>query len=141
MYLSVDYLLVYRSREIRGKYGCIYTVFHLNATLTTTEFVSFGDISVTVGVLLSHLVLVRMRFAKCFMSSSKQFWCKIMFMNDHVLCSWMSMCYAHEYTVFAPAQLLLNWHVQWPSNLGDLDLGVMGEVCREYYVGVDLFPI
>jgi hypothetical protein len=35
---------------------------------------------------------------------------------------------AREYTMFTPAQFLHNWHEQWPSNQGDLDSSVMGEV-------------
>jgi hypothetical protein len=42
----------------------------------------------------------------------------------------------HEYTIFAPAKLLHNWHEQWPSNKGNLDLNVMGEVGIIYYMGV-----
>jgi hypothetical protein len=43
--------------------------------------------------------------------------------------------------MFASAQLLHNWHEQWPRNQGDLDLSVMGEVRRVYYMGVDLLLV
>jgi hypothetical protein len=46
---------------------------------------------------------------------------------------------AHEYTVFTPAFLLHNWYEKWPSNKDDLDLSVMGEVGRVYYMGWTYF--
>jgi hypothetical protein len=42
---------------------------------------------------------------------------------------------ASEYTMFAPAQLLCDWREQRPSNQGDVDSGVTGEVRRDYYAG------
>jgi hypothetical protein len=44
----------------------------------------------------------------------------------------MNTSSAREYIMFAPAQDLHNWHEQWPSNQGDLDLSVTGDVWREY---------
>jgi hypothetical protein len=35
---------------------------------------------------------------------------------------------ARECTMFAPAQLLRNWREQRPSNQGDFDTSIMGEV-------------
>jgi hypothetical protein len=35
---------------------------------------------------------------------------------------------AREYTMFEPAQLLLNWCELRPSNYNNLDMSVMGEV-------------
>jgi hypothetical protein len=43
--------------------------------------------------------------------------------------------------MFAPARLLGNWSEQRPSNQGDPDLSVTGEVGRVYYTGVDLLLI
>jgi hypothetical protein len=60
---------------------------------------------------------------------------------DAKFCSRMNIHSAHEYTTFAPAQLLHNWHEQQPSNQGNLDLSVMGEVERIYYMGMDLLLI
>jgi hypothetical protein len=40
--------------------------------------------------------------------------------------------------MFTPAQLWRNWREQRPSNEGDLDSGVTGDVWRVYYMGVDL---
>jgi hypothetical protein len=40
--------------------------------------------------------------------------------------------------MFAPAKCLRKWHEQHPSNKGDLDSRVMGEVERVCYMGVDL---
>jgi hypothetical protein len=34
---------------------------------------------------------------------------------------------AHEYTMFTTAQLLHNWHEQWPTNYSDQDLNVTVE--------------
>jgi hypothetical protein len=48
---------------------------------------------------------------------------------------------AREYTMFASAQLLRNWREQRPSNQGDFDSSVTGEVRRVYYTGVDLLLI
>jgi hypothetical protein len=56
-------------------------------------------------------------------------------------CSRMNTRSAREYTVFAATQLLLKWREQWPSNKGDLDSNVTGEVGRVYYTGMDLLPI
>jgi hypothetical protein len=47
---------------------------------------------------------------------------------------------AREYTIFAPARLLC-WHEQRPSNKGDFDSSVTGDVGRVYYTGVDLLLI
>jgi hypothetical protein len=50
------------------------------------------------------------------------------------------MCSALEYTMFASAQLSHNWHKQWSSIQGDLDMSVMGEeVGRVYYMGWTCF--
>jgi hypothetical protein len=48
---------------------------------------------------------------------------------------------AREYIMFAPAQLLRNWCEQRPSNQGNLDSSVTGEVRRVYYTRVDLLLI
>jgi hypothetical protein len=48
---------------------------------------------------------------------------------------------AREYTMFAPAQLLRNWREQRPSNNGDLDSRVAGEIGIVYYTGVDLLLV
>jgi hypothetical protein len=40
--------------------------------------------------------------------------------------------------MFTSAQRLCNWREQRPSNQGDLDLNVTGEVGRVNYAGVDL---
>jgi hypothetical protein len=40
-----------------------------------------------------------------------------------------------------PSHLLSNWREQRPSNQGDLDSSVTGEVGRVYYTGVDLLMI
>jgi hypothetical protein len=48
---------------------------------------------------------------------------------------------ACEYTMFAPVQLLHNWHEQWPCNQGDLYLSITGALRRVYYMGVDLLLI
>jgi len=45
----------------------------------------------------------------------------------------MNACSAHEYTMFAPAQLLRIWCEQRPSNEDDLDSSVMGEVVLVFY--------
>jgi hypothetical protein len=57
------------------------------------------------------------------------------------LCSRMNKCSAWEYTMFAPAQHLHNWHEQQSSNKDDLDLTVAGEAGKFYYTGVDLLLI
>jgi hypothetical protein len=49
-----------------------------------------------------------------------------MFVNAHTFCSRI-----HS-TMFGPAQLLLNWGEQWPSNQGELDSSVTGEAGRVY---------
>jgi hypothetical protein len=51
-----------------------------------------------------------------------------MFENENMFCPWM----------FAPEQLLCNRCEEWPSNKGDLDKSVMGDIGREYYMGVDV---
>jgi hypothetical protein len=48
---------------------------------------------------------------------------------------------ALEYTMFAPAQLLRNWHEQQPSNKADLDSTVMGSLGESITWGVDLLLI
>jgi hypothetical protein len=53
----------------------------------------------------------------------------------------MSTRSASEYIMFAPAQLPRNWLEQRPSNQGELDSSVTGEVGREYYTGLDLLLI
>jgi hypothetical protein len=37
-------------------------------------------------------------------------------------------CYAREYTLFVPTQLLHNWCEQRLINLGELDLSASGEI-------------
>jgi hypothetical protein len=54
-------------------------------------------------------------------------------MRSNVRCSKMSTRSAREYAMFAPPQLLRNWREQRPSNQGDLDWSVVGEVGRVYY--------
>jgi hypothetical protein len=46
---------------------------------------------------------------------------------------------AREYTMFTLAQIFLNWRKQRPSNEGDLDSSVTGQLGRAHYTGVDLF--
>lgn len=53
-------------------------------------------------------------------------------------CLRMNIHSAPECTMFAPAQLLCNWHEQRPSSKGDLDLSVMEEVGRVCCIGLDL---
>jgi hypothetical protein len=48
---------------------------------------------------------------------------------------------AQEYTMFPHAQVLRNWRQQRPSNKGELDSSVTGEVGRVYYTGVDLLLV
>jgi hypothetical protein len=48
---------------------------------------------------------------------------------------------AREYTMFAHARILRNWHEQRPSIYGDLDTNVMGDVAGVCCVGVDLLLI
>jgi hypothetical protein len=57
---------------------------------------------------------------------------------DAKLCSRMNTRSACEYTMLASAQLLRSWCEQRPSNKGDLDSSVAGEVGRVCYTGVDL---
>jgi hypothetical protein len=45
---------------------------------------------------------------------------------------------AREYSMLAPAQLLRNWREQRPSNQGDLDSGVTGDIGGVCYTGVGL---
>jgi hypothetical protein len=40
--------------------------------------------------------------------------------------------------MFAPAQILRNWSEQLPSNQGDLELSVTGEVGKVCYTRVEL---
>jgi hypothetical protein len=56
-------------------------------------------------------------------------------------CSIMNTCSAREYTMFAPAQLLLIWSEQRPSIKGDLDSSVTGTVGRVYYTWTELLVI
>jgi hypothetical protein len=53
----------------------------------------------------------------------------------------MSTRSAREYTMFAPAQVLRNWHEQRPSNQDYPDSSVIGEVGIVYYTGVHLLLI
>jgi hypothetical protein len=39
------------------------------------------------------------------------------------------------------SQLQHGWHEQWPSKQGDLDLSIVREEGRVYYMGVDLLLI
>jgi hypothetical protein len=43
--------------------------------------------------------------------------------------------------MFAPVYILRKWCEQRPGNKGDLDLSVMGEAGRVYYMGEDLLLI
>jgi hypothetical protein len=56
---------------------------------------------------------------------------------DAKKCSRMNTRSDHEYTMFAPAQLLRSWREQRPSSQCDLDSSVTGVVGRVYYTGVD----
>jgi hypothetical protein len=47
----------------------------------------------------------------------------------------MNTCSNCKYTVFTPAQLLHTWCEQRPSNKGNLDLNVMGEVVESLLCG------
>jgi hypothetical protein len=60
---------------------------------------------------------------------------------DAKQCSRMNTHSAREYTMFASAQFLRNWREQRPSNKGDLDSSVTGEVRSVYYTGADLLLI
>jgi hypothetical protein len=78
---------------------------------------------------ITRYFLVRIRIAKSFTNSSKRFRCKVMFDNEHKICSWIHhvrICTAFE---------------QRPSNQGDLDSSVTGEVGRVYYTGVGLLLV
>jgi hypothetical protein len=54
-------------------------------------------------------------------------------------CPIMNTRSASEYSMFAPAWLLCNLRAQRPSNKGDLDWSVMGEILTVCYTCVDLF--
>jgi hypothetical protein len=47
---------------------------------------------------------------------------------DEKKCLRMNTWSACKYIMYAPSQLLCNWHEQQPNNQGDLDSSVMGEV-------------
>jgi hypothetical protein len=55
---------------------------------------------------------------------------------DAKYCSRMNTLSGREYIQFPFAQLLSNWHEQRPSNQGDLDSNVTGDIGRVYYKGV-----
>jgi hypothetical protein len=47
----------------------------------------------------------------------------------------MNIHSAHEYTMFAPAELLHKWHEWQPRNQGDLDFSATGEFGRVLHGG------
>jgi hypothetical protein len=59
-----------------------------------------------------------------------------MFENVH-----MYICSAREYAMFAPAEFLGNWREMRPSNEGNLDSNITGEVGSVYYTGMDTLLI
>jgi hypothetical protein len=62
-------------------------------------------------------------------------------LSDHlVFAPSIDLMYRLFHTMFAPAQLLANWHQHWPSNKCDLDLYVTREVGRVLH-GVNLLLI
>jgi hypothetical protein len=64
-------------------------------------------------------LLVSTRIVKSLTNRSKRFRWTVMFE--------MNTLFALEYTMFAPTDLLRNWHEHRPSNQDDLDWSVMGE--------------
>jgi hypothetical protein len=50
-------------------------------------------------------------------------------------------CYPREYTLFVPAELLHNLREQRPSNQGELNLSVTGEIAKVCYTGFTLLLI
>jgi hypothetical protein len=81
---------------------------------------------------LVRYLLDNMHNAKCFTNSSN---------FDEKQCLRMNACSAREYTMFALAHLLRNWHGQRPSSKDGGDLSVTGGVWRVYYMGMDLLLI
>jgi hypothetical protein len=80
--------------------------------------------------------LARISTAKRFTNNNnnnKRFWCDVMFENEHTFRSWI-------YHI-APVHFWRNWHGQRPSNQGDLDSSVTGEVGRVYFTGVDVLLV
>jgi hypothetical protein len=100
---------------------CARNFSYFVAHVTNKHFL-YPEILLPVGALLSYTVLVRIRIAKCFTNSRKQFRCEVMFKNEH--------------TMFGPAQLLRTWREQRPSNKGDLNSNVTREIGRVFYTGV-----
>jgi hypothetical protein len=76
---------------------------------------------------------MRTLISKCFINSRKLFRCKVMFKNENTFCSWI-----HH---FRYCTVLAKRLCRRPSNQGDLDLSVTGEVGRAYSMGLDLLMI
>jgi hypothetical protein len=90
--------------------GVFWAVLSLHKHMSQTNiFCVLKCCCLPVYVWLIRAVLVRIRIAKCFTKTSRRFRCELMFENEHIFCSWISM--------LAPAQLLRNWRDQRPSSL------------------------
>jgi hypothetical protein len=71
--------------------------------------------------------LFKTRIASCFTNSSKRFRCEVgQYSRMNTRC-------ARGYNILAPAQPLRSWREQRPSNHGEIDSSVTGEVGRVYY--------
>jgi hypothetical protein len=82
-------------------FSCNFTCFVPLWALATDRYFLYPEMLSPVGVSLSYfLLLCQETHCKCFMNSSKWFWCKIMFGKEHESCV--------VYTMFVPAQLLWN---------------------------------
>jgi hypothetical protein len=102
--------------------------FTFSNTSICQSFVTSRCIVVLFGISLSGCALLNASQAAANNFDAKQY-------------SRMNTCSPHECTMLTPAQLLHSWCEWWPSNKNDLDLNVMGEVGRVYYMGVDLLLI
>jgi hypothetical protein len=111
--------------------GRNFSCFFRSVSTCHRQTLMCSEVLLAVGVLCHFLV--RIRITKCFTNSSKRFRWEIMFENEHTFCSWIY----HVCT----AQILRNWRGQRPSNQGDLESNVTGEVGRECYTGVGLLLI
>jgi hypothetical protein len=61
---------------------------------------------------LVQYFLVRICTVKCFTNSSKQFWRKVMFENEHMLCSWIH--YVSTCTAFVQLTWAVAYQPGWP---------------------------
>lgn len=88
------------------------------------NFVTSRSVVALLGTSLSGCALLNAS-----LSGSRRFRCGEMFENVHVL------------LLNTPCFYMCNRHEQRPSNQGDVDFVVTGEIGRIYYIGVDLFLI